>query len=898
MCASGISTCKFLLDPDLTILSASDGYYRSIGFTGDEYAGLFPTLRDYYKNHTDEFNKLKDSANTAMSAGECSFTTDCRMPVKDGLYIHVRITGSLTNEMAGNRPVCLAVFTDITDLIRVRDEKAEAFLWLMDEYTGNVYISDMDTYELLYLNKESCKTLQGPPSEFVGRKCYEVIQGRTSPCPFCTNSKLTRDKFYEWEFFNPILDRTFLIKNRMIDWNGHRSRIELSHDMFSVEYKLAKKDREREALLRTIPGGFARIDARDFSTVLWYGANFLATIGYTKEQFEQELHSKCTYFHPDDWERTLSVMEDIRSTRQSAVLETRIITYGGKTKILTLTLCYVSGEESWDGIPSFYSVDIDVTDERQEQERQRKALEEAYQTARVANSAKTNFLSSMSHDIRTPMNAIMGMAAIARANLSAPEKVSDCLSKINVSSRHLLNLINEVLDMSKIESGKIDLTPEEVNLPELIQNVTDMCRPLVTEKKQELQIHVGQVLHERFVADGDRLQQVFMNLLSNSIKYTPEGGTICVMISERYALHSKKSQYEFIFTDNGIGMSPEFIPHLFEPFSRAEDSRTSKTQGTGLGMAITENIIRMMNGSIEVESQIGVGSRFTVTVQFDILDDEECCDKELVGLPVLVVDDDQIVCENAAALLNELGMRGFWVLSGAEAIVSAENAHSAGDDFFAVILDWVMPEMDGLETLKALRQRLGENVPIIIISAYDYSNIEDEFVRAGADAFITKPLFKSKMLHVLQLFCNMDRNDSDAVLSEKELSPLAGRRVLLAEDNELNREIATELLVMEGIKVDTALNGQQACERFMSSVPGYYSAILMDIQMPIMNGYEATANIRQMDRSDARKIPVIALTANAFTADVAKSHSVGMNDHVAKPIDIERLMETLQRWIV
>ncbi len=898
MRAIGISTCKFLLDEDLTILDASEYFYNSIGYTRDEYTSLFPSLRDYYKYHMKEFDTLKDAATAASEAGGQGFTADCRMPVKDSLYIEVRLNGSLLEETVNGCAVCFMVLTDITDIIRDRDDRIESFQWLMDEYTGNIYISDMDTYELLYLNRESCKTLQATPDSLKGRKCYEAIQGRTEPCPFCTNPKLKWDEFYEWEFFNPVLDRTFLIKNRIINWFGHKSRIELSHDMYSVEYKLAKKDREREALLRTIPGGFARIDARDYSTVLWYGASFLHTIGYTKEQFENELHSKCTYFHPDDWQRALSIMNDIRTTRQSSVLEARIITHSGETKILTLTLCYVSGEESWDGIPSFYSVDIDVTEERQEQARQKKALEEAYQTARVANSAKTNFLSSMSHDIRTPMNAIMGMAAIAKANLSSPEKVSDCLGKINVSSRHLLNLINEVLDMSKIESGKIDLTPEEVNLPQLIQNVSDMCRPLVTEKKQELQINVGQVLHEKFVADGDRLQQVFMNLLSNSIKYTPDGGKITVMINERPSLTGKKSQYEFIFKDNGIGMSKEYIPHLFEPFSRAEDSRTSKTQGTGLGMAITENIIRMMNGSIEVESTVGIGTTFTITVQFDILDDEESCDNELVGLPVLVVDDDMIVCENATALLNELGMRGYWVLSGAEAIVRVEKAHYDGDDFFAVILDWVMPEMDGLETLREIRKRLGEHVPIIIISAYDYSDIEDEFVRAGADAFITKPLFKSKMLHVLQLFCDTSRGDSANAYMEKKPSPLAGKRVLLAEDNELNREIATELLTMEGIQVDSVENGQQACDIYKASAPGYYAAILMDIQMPVMNGYDAAAHIRQMNREDADTIPIIALTANAFTADVGKSHSVGMNDHIAKPIDIDHLMETLQRWIL
>ncbi len=894
----GISASECILDEDLTILCANELFYRSTGYSENEYMTSFPSLRHYFKNHIEEFDKIKNALADALSKDECCFTVDCRMPVKNSTYIWVRVKGTITDSMSDGFPLFTACYCDITDIVQERDDKIKYFEWLMDEYTGNIYISDMDTYELLYLNKESCKTLQATKEQLTGRKCYEVIQGRTTPCPFCTNSKLTREEFYEWEFPNPVLDRTFLIKNRIIDWNGHKSRIELSHDMYSVEYKLAKKDREREALLRTIPGGFARIDARDYKTVLWYGADFLKVIGYTKEQFENELHSRCDYVYPEDMKRVLSVASDIRETGKSAVLEVRIVTHSGQLKYMTTTLCYVSGEDSWDGLSSFYSVGIDITEERQEQARQRKALEDAYQTARVANSAKTNFLSTMSHDIRTPMNAIMGMTAIAQANLSSPDKVHDCLSKINTSSRHLLSLINEVLDMSKIESGKIDLIPEEVNLAELLQNVLDMCKPLIAEKELDLKINVGQVQHEKIIADGDRLQQVFMNLLSNSIKYTPGGGAISLIINERPSNTGHKAQFEFTFTDTGIGMPPEYVPHVFEPFSRAEDSRISKIQGTGLGMAITENIVRMMNGSIEVQSELGAGSRFTVSVELEIINEEVSCDKELTGLPVLVVDDDLIVCESTTALLNELGMRGYWVSSGLEALEQVVNAHNRADDFFAVILDWKMPEMDGLDTLKAIRERLGDDVPVIIISAYDYSNIEDEFIKAGADAFITKPLFKSKMLHVLQLFVS-------SVTSRTEGSPesgpnlaLFGKRVLLAEDNELNREIAVELLKMQGMIVETAENGKIALDAFKASEPGYYDVILMDIQMPVMNGYDATAAIRHTNRGDARTIPILALTANAFTTDVGKSRIMGMNDHIAKPIDVGHLIEVLTRWLV
>ena len=893
----GVGVSKHLLDKDLTVLWANAQFCNDAGYTEEEYLAQFSSLHQHYEEYPVDFELLRNKLRHLHEGCDTKASMTCRMPVKGGGYSWVRVAARAADDLVSGVPVLCLTTVNVDDMVSSENEKKQYFEFMMEEYAGNIYISDMDTYELLYLNQNSCNVLGGRKKDFLGRKCYEVIQGRSTPCPFCNNSRLTREDVYEWEFFNPVLDRTFLIKNREIDWNGHRARLELSHDTYSVEYKLPQKDRERDAMVRSVLGGVARLDARDFSTILWYGADFLSLIGYTKEQFENELDSKCSYIHPDDMAAALKVLKEIKQTGQKAVIEARVITRSGKIRILTITLRYVSGEESWDGIPSFYTLGFDVTDTREEQMRQRKALEEAYQSLRVANAAKTSFLSSMSHDIRTPMNAIVGMTAIAQANLHSPEKVDDCLNKINVSSRHLLSLISEVLDMSKIESGRIDLVPEDVDLSELIQNIYDICKPLVTEKKQELRVTVGQVSHERVVVDRNRLQQVFMNLLSNAIKYTPEGGKISLAISELPSLIPQKGWFEFVFTDNGIGMSADFIPKIFDPFSRAEDPRVCKIHGTGLGMAITENIIQMMNGTIKVESEKGVGSRFTVSVPLQLQMEEDILDEELIGLPVLVVDDDQIICENATQLLSELGMRGYWVLSGEEAVRRLEDAHGRADDFFAVILDWKMPGMDGLETLKVIRERLGNDVPIIIISAYDYSDIEEEFVRAGADAFISKPLFKSKILHVLRLFCSKNRLEKAGVLMDAPYPSLCGKRVLLAEDNELNKEIAVELLGMKGISVDHAENGALAVERFRESAPGYYAAILMDIQMPVMDGYEAAAAIRALPRKDAADIPILALTANAFVSDIGKAQSSGMNDHISKPIDIDRLAAVLSAWI-
>lgn len=899
-----VSVICCLMDDPLTFLWGNSSFFRLTGYTMEEFLSLFPSLQEYYIQLPDDFTAIRREAEQAVKAGRSDIDMTIRLPRQTDGYSWVRLLGSVIADPAAEGPVLQMELADISALAAEKEEQARlceqkqhCFRSVLDTYEGNAYVSDIDTYELLYLNQTSCEVLGMPASKVLGQKCYEIIQGRTSPCPFCTNDKLCREEFYQWEFYNPTLGRTFMIRNLEINWEGRRARLELSHDTFSAEYKLAKKDQERDALINSVHGGFARVDARDRRTILWYGGGFLDLIGYTKTEFEQELHSQCTYVHPEDIEQISDIMEQSRFTGRPTAAEGRIVTFHGVLKILALSFSFVSAKDSWDGIPSYYSVGLDVTRERMEQARQRQVLEDACKTAQIANEAKTNFLSSMSHDIRTPMNAIIGMSVIAQANLDSPEKTQDCLTKINTASRHLLNLINEVLDMSKIENGKIDLSSEEVSLPKLIEDVMDVFRPLVGEKHQTLQVNANRVRHEKVVTDGGRLQQVLVNLLSNAIKYTPEGGTIGLRIQETPSFAKGKGQYSFIVTDSGIGMHEDFIPHLFEPFTRADDASIHNIQGTGLGMAITQNIVRMMNGTIEVKSTPGKGSQFIVAVTFDLCGETETDDAELAGLPVLVVDDDQILCESVSEILNDLGMQCSWVLSGREAVDRVAAAHEAAADFFAVILDWIMPDIDGLETLKRIRKKVGIDMPIIIVSAYDFSEIEDKFRLAGADAFITKPLFKSKMVHTFHKFCRIDRSDARSALRERSDAALDGKKLLLAEDNELNREIAVELLETHGLLIDTAENGSIAVNKFEASAPGEYAGILMDIQMPVMDGYKATKMIRSLEREDARTIPILALTANAFASDIGKAHSAGMNDHIAKPIDIEILMEILRRWI-
>lgn len=542
----------------------------------------------------------------------------------------------------------------------------------------------------------------------------------------------------------------------------------------------------------------------------------------------------------------------------------------------------------------------DVTALKEEEKRRRKALINAYHAAEAANNAKSEFLSRMSHDIRTPMNAIIGMTAIAGTHLDDKERVLDCLSKITVSSRHLLALINDVLDMSKIESGKLKLSEEKFKLLELIDNLLDMVRPSIHERRHEFNVNIKDITHEEVIGDTLRIQQVFTNIMSNAVKYTPEGGRITLNISEKPSGQSKVGCYEFVFEDNGIGMPEEFLKRIFSPFERADDEQINIIQGTGLGMPITQNIVRMMNGDIRVESELGKGSRFTVTIFLKLQDTQENVIEELIGLPILVADDEEETCENICNMLHELGMDGSYVLSGSEAVDSVVEAHENKRDFFAVILDWQMPDMDGVATAKAIRAKVGPEVPIIILSAYDWSEIEAEANEVGVFTFISKPLFKSRLKTVFVDLVNKYHSKHKEVenpLLDFNKMHYAGKRVLLVEDNELNREIAVEILGMTGLMVEEAEDGKVALDMFADSEVGYYDMIFMDVQMPEMNGYEATSAIRALNRADAATVPIVAMTANAFAEDVQAAKSYGMNEHMAKPIDMNKLKHTLVKWL-
>ena len=542
-------------------------------------------------------------------------------------------------------------------------------------------------------------------------------------------------------------------------------------------------------------------------------------------------------------------------------------------------------------------VSMDVSPEKKAEIESRKALKEAYRSAENASRAKTQFLSNMSHDIRTPMNAIVGLTAIAGANIENQEKVVECLGKITKSSRHLLGLINEVLDMARIESGKMSLTEEDFNLPELVDNLITMTKTSIDEHHHSFEVHIDHIEHEAVCGDSLRIQQVFVNLMSNAIKYTPDGGHIIFSIREKPNGFSELGCYEFTIEDDGIGMTPEFQKIMFDPFSRADDHRTTKVQGTGLGMAITRNIVHLMNGDIQVDSAPNKGTKITVTVYLKLQESEKEQEKELVDLPVLVVDDDRTCCESTVATLEDIGIDGEWVLTGTEAVERCRARHKNNSDYFAVILDWKMPGMDGIETARNIRACVGEDVTIIILTAFEFSEIEEAARSAGVNAFIAKPLFRSRLTATLRqfVFGKKEKNARDC-LEDFTNADYSGKRILLVEDNELNREIAIEIIGMTGVEIDVAENGKIAVDKIADAPENWYDLVFMDIQMPIMNGYEATAAIRSL--SGARgHVPIIAMTANAFAEDVQLAKNTGMNEHMAKPLEMHKLNESLKTWL-
>lgn len=634
-------------------------------------------------------------------------------------------------------------------------------------------------------------------------------------------------------------------------------------------------------------------------TVIWANSYFYELIGYEKEEYERCFHNHVDEYYRDNPDAVAQmgkiIMDAYEKGQSGYEFECPMPVKGGGMAWIRVTGRFT--DEVLNGVPVIYTIYTDITDLKEMQmelERRSDELKEALELAERANRAKSDFLSRMSHDIRTPMNAIVGMTEIASSHLDSTEKVSDCLKKISLSSKHLLGLINDVLDMSKIESGKVTINHDMMSLPEVLENIVAIIQPSIKSRQQRFCVRLHNVKHEYFMSDALRLRQIFLNILSNATKFTPAGGSVTLEVTEYETEKPGYARFKFEFTDTGIGIKQEFIDSLFEAFTREQDSRVDKTEGSGLGMAITKRLVDMLGGTITVQSQEGVGSLFTVELPMEISREFKAAPEEVAGLKILIVDDDSIMCEYTKQMAGELGIESDCCCSGVDAVRKIVDMHRRGQGYDAVILDWQMPEQDGLQTAHQIREQLDGDLPILVISAYDWGDIMDEAQEVGISGFLTKPVFPSTLLQGLQRYVLHQTAD---VYGQEPEYDFAGKCFLLVEDNEINRDVAMELLADAGARVECACNGEEGVRIFGESPEGYYNLILMDIQMPVMDGYMASRAIRGMERPDAASIPILAMTADVFMEDVIAAREAGMNGHLAKPIDIAAIKREISRFL-
>ena len=618
-------------------------------------------------------------------------------------------------------------------------------------------------------------------------------------------------------------------------------------------------------------------------------------LGYAnEEEFPNTLETFINSIHKDDL--------DIVRKEYNAV-----ISGNGTERYLSFRMRLKNGTYRWfdcigkittnneSSAKLFAGILIDVTQRKENEQLLRDALKQA----EVANRAKSDFLSSMSHDIRTPMNSIIGMTALARSKIDNREKVQECLEKIDTSSKYLLALVNEVLDMSKIEDGKEVLYEAEFNMSDLMDNVLNMLRPQAKAHAHRLDVRINNLVHEKVIGDTLKIQQIFSNLVSNSIKYTPDGGTIGLSLSEHKSPKPGMGWFRIVVRDNGIGMTPEFMERMFEPFVRADDSRINKINGTGLGLSITKNIVRMMGGDIHAESKVNEGTVFTVDIYLKLQEDEFIDYTMFVDLPVLVFDNDPITSSSICDILAGLCMKPVPAYTADEVLQKVCDMHAEGKDYYAVIIDWALPDGKCLEVMDAVAKKLGNDAPLLIVSTTELEDVEKAAKSAGAIAVLSKPMFKSRVAHLFNILKSNDTGSlkSDDPIMLFESMDWRKKKLLLVEDNELNAKIAKEILEMTGIYVDWVQNGVQAVDIVTEKADGYYDVILMDIQMPKMNGYEATRAIRALDKPYAKTVPVIAMTANAFVEDVQAAKGSGMNEHIAKPLDLRVFARIMEKYM-
>ncbi len=670
--------------------------------------------------------------------------------------------------------------------------------------------------------------------------------------------------------------------------------IKRQNELWEQNGELLQREFFTESMMNNMPSGYHRCEAKAGCPFIFIGKHFESIVGWTKEEIERDFDN---LYYNLVWPEDIKMMKTYEDMRQMKGSGNRYSTDiyrmkkkgGGYRWVMDSTMFVDLGEDSY-----FQSTIADITNFVEAEHSQQRKLEEAMLQVEEANNAKTKFLSSMSHDIRTPMNAIIGMTTLASKHLEDQEYMKNCLNKMALASNHLLTLINDVLDISKVESGKMALNPIVFSLSDTVSNLVNIVRQQISGKCQKFDVRVHNIKKEYLFADELRLNQIFINILSNAVKYTPEGGHIMVDLREEFITGvSDKVRVIYVVEDDGIGMSKEYQEHMYESFSRANPENHGEVQGTGLGLTISKTMIDLMQGTIECESELGKGTKFTVTLDLPIAE-KIMDDLILPPMEVLIADDDEIFLESAANTLIQLGISPDCVTSGEEAVARSVERHKRGTDYPVIIVDWQMPGMNGIETIKQIRAKVGEAVSIIVVSAYEWHDIEVIAKEAGADGFISKPFFPSNVYENMTRILGL-RTD---VHTDKELDTwgpnIEGMHVLVAEDNDINWEIAEEILSLYRVSSVRAENGKKCVEMLHAAKPGEYSLVLMDIKMPVMDGYEATLEIRASENEYVRTIPVVAMTADAFSEDIQRCKDVGMNGHIAKPLNISNLIAVLE----
>lgn len=772
-------------------------------------------------------------------------------------------------------------------------------------------------YQLLQINQEGLRLL-GYEEDTSNKAIEKVLIGEiVHPDDYEKMIKLFQDISIKNK--KEVLESRLLKKDGSFFWitsiieksydeNGNPVLIAAFHDITAEKIKEEEAEREklqeRLTLVKAISNAYPVIISlnltKDTINFIYIQPGLIPNLGKQKSYTELFEEIKAT-IHYDNIEEFKSRFErenlkDILSQDKKEVfLEAKQRLMDGEYHWLSTQIIYTDNPYSEDKLAILISRCID--DQRYEEEQQRQMLQSALDNANAANRAKSQFLSNMSHDIRTPMNAIVGMTAIAATHLEDSERTMECLKKISLASKHLLSLINDILDMSRIESGKLSLTKEPFNFAELTTETIDLIRAQAKEKELKLDIHLRMLKNENVIGDPLRIRQIFINILSNAVKYTLPKGKIHVEVKQENSARKGYQSYIFRCSDTGLGMSKEFLKRLFQPFERANDYKVNKVGGTGLGMAIIKNLIDIMNGDILVESELEVGSVFTVTLPLQLQEEEqEELSEEWIGIRSLIVDDNQQICKNASELLKNMGLRAEFVMQGQQAVKYILEAKNTSDPFSLVLVDWQMPDMNGIEVVRNIRKQIGPDVLVIILTAYDWSEIEGDATEAGVTAFLSKPIYRSKICY---LFNEIKKNNELKEQKSLKIKPnYNGKHLLLVEDNEINREIAKELIGNEiDIEIEEACDGLEAVKKFSESKEGYYNLVLMDIQMPKMDGYEATKMIRALQRQDAKTIPIIAMTANAFEEDAREALRAGMNAHFTKPIEIESLRNMLIQYL-